>query len=101
VIALILGFYAGQLIFWLVLFAWAGLGASIGTTSILALYWKGVSRLGVIAGMITGTLTVVIWNRVAVLKEVVYELIPGFFIAFIVTVLVSLFTGHRNDSFDK
>lgn len=98
VIALILGFYAGQLIFWLVLFAWAGLGASIGTTSILALYWKGTTRKGVIAGLITGTLTVVVWSRVGLLKDLIYELIPAFIAGLLVTIVVSILTNKRNDN---
>ena len=98
VIALILGFYAGKLVFWLVLFAWAGLGASIGTTSILALYWKGTSRKGVIAGLITGTLTVVVWSRVGLLKDLVYELIPAFIIGSLVTIVISILTNKRNDN---
>jgi len=36
IVALVFGLLAEQLVFWLVLFAWAGLGAAIGPTSILA-----------------------------------------------------------------
>ncbi len=90
--ALLLGFYASELVFWLVLFAWAGLGAAFGPTSILAIFWKGCTKAGVSAGIITGAATVIIWKNVSVLQELVYELIPGFFLAFIVTVIVSLLT---------
>ncbi|MEX0993906.1 MAG: hypothetical protein WD599_00155 [Balneolaceae bacterium] len=58
---------------------YAGLGASIGSTSILALYWKGTTRTGVMAGMITGTLVTIGWYYMPVLKDAIYELIPGFF----------------------
>ena len=97
--ALLLGFVAEQLVFWLVLFAWAGLGAAFGPTSILALYWRGVTRVGVISGIITGALTVIIWNRVDYLKDMMYELVPAFALAFLVTWLVSLFTkkAENND----
>lgn len=96
--ALALGFVARQLVFWLVLFAWAGLGAAFGPTSILALFWEKTTREGVIAGIITGALTVIIWNRVAVLKDFVYELVPAFILAFLVTLTVSLFTGKQGNS---
>ncbi|NIU79158.1 MAG: sodium/proline symporter, partial [Gammaproteobacteria bacterium] len=43
-VALVLGVVAEQLVFWLVLFAWAGLGAALGPTSILALYWRRATR---------------------------------------------------------
>ena len=90
--ALLFGFIATDLVFWLVLFAWAGLGASLGPTSILALYWKGTTRAGVISGLITGTLVTIIWYYIPVLKDALYELIPGFATAFLMTWLVSLFT---------
>lgn len=90
--AILLGFYAAELVFWLVLFAWAGLGAAFGPTSILAIFWKGCTKAGVSAGIITGAATVIIWKNISVLQELVYELIPGFILAFIVTVVVSLLT---------
>jgi sodium/proline symporter len=96
--ALIMGWVAGELVFWLVLFAWAGLGASFGPTSILALYWKRTTLQGVIAGIITGAATVFIWNQVTFLKEMMYELVPAFALAFIVTILVSLSTREPENS---
>ena len=90
VIALLLGWVAGKLVFWLVLFAWAGLGAAFGPTTILALYWKRTSRAGVIAGIITGAATVIIWDRIPALKAMMYELVPAFIMAAAVTIVVSL-----------
>ncbi|MEX2455984.1 MAG: sodium/proline symporter [Balneolaceae bacterium] len=90
--SLMFGFLAEDLVFWLVLFAWAGLGASIGPTSILALYWKGTTRAGVFAGLISGTVVTVVWYFVPVLSGLMYELIPGFLVAFLSTWLVSLYT---------
>lgn len=43
-VAVGIGLVASKLVFWLVLFAWAGLGAAIGPASILALFWKGVTK---------------------------------------------------------
>lgn len=94
-LALGLGLMAEKLVFWLVLFAWAGLGAAFGPTSILALFWSGTTRKGVIAGMISGALCVIVWNRVEVLASFVYELIPAFILASIVTIVVSLRTRER------
>ena len=98
ILSLIFGFYAEDLVFWLVLFAWAGLGASIGPTSILALYWKGTTRAGIFAGLITGTLVTIVWYLVPELKSLMYELIPGFFASLLSTWLVSLFTEPAPDS---
>ena len=92
--ALILAFGAKQLIFWLVLYAWAGLGASFGPPLLLSLWWKRTTRQGVLAGIIAGTLTVLIWYNVPVLKGLVYELVPAFLFSLITTWIVSLWTSR-------
>ena len=97
-LALLFGFFATDLVFWLVLFAFGGLGATIGPTSILALFWGRTTRAGVIAGVITGGVTIFVWNQVAVLKQTIYELVPAFFGALIVTILVSLLTGSSEEA---
>lgn len=90
--ALLLGIVAEQLVFWLVLFAWAGLGAALGPTMVLALYWRGTTREGIFAGLITGTLTTFVWYLTPVLKGALYELIPAFFVSLLATVVVSRLT---------
>ncbi len=92
VLAVLMGFYAEQVVFWLVLFSWGGLGASLGPTSILALYWKGTTRAGVIAGLLAGAGTVIVWELVPVLSQALYELIPGFAAGLLATVVVSKLT---------
>ncbi len=78
ILALIMAYYAQDLIFWLVLFAWAGLGASFGPALIFSLYWKKTSRAGIIAGMLTGTIVTIIWKLYLKDPTGVYELIPAF-----------------------
>lgn len=97
-LALLFGFYASDLVFWLVLFAWGGLGATIGSTSILVLFWKGTTKAGVIAGVLTGGTLVFLWKLVPFFKENIwniYELIPAFLASFAITVLVSLITENQ------
>jgi SSS family solute:Na+ symporter len=91
-VSLALGVIAETLVFWLVLFAWAGLGAALGPTSILALYWRRTTRAGVFAGLVTGTLTTIVWYLTPALKSRLYELIPGFTLGFLATVIVSALT---------
>ncbi len=91
-IALTLGLMAEQLVFWLVLFAWGGLGAAFGPTSILALFWKNTTRPGMIAGMISGALTVILWIQIPALQERMYELVPGVVVATMVTIITSKLT---------
>jgi len=82
-----------QFIFWFVLFAWSGLGAAFGPALLGILYYKKITRQGVVAGMLGGFLTSVTW--VVIFKEHaynLYEAIPAFTMGFLLTWLVSRFT---------
>lgn len=92
VVSLIFGVLAEDLVFWLVLFAWAGLGAAIGPTSILALFWRRTTGPGVIAGLITGTAVTIIWKTSPFLSPLIYELIPAFGAGLLATVIGSYMT---------
>jgi SSS family solute:Na+ symporter len=98
VIAVVVGLVADQLVFWLVLFAWAGLGAALGPTSLLALFWKRTTRAGVLAGLVAGSATVVIWYFTPALKSRLYELVPGFAMGLLATLVVSLLTKPPEDA---
>ena len=97
VAALALGVVAEQLVFWLVLFAWAGLGAAIGPPLLLSFYWRGTTRAGVFAGLITGTTTTVVWYLTPALKSAMYELIPAFAASLLATIVVSRATRPPAD----
>lgn len=94
--ALIVAYLAKDTIFWLVLFAWGGLGASFGTSLIFSLYWKRTSKYGIFAGMIVGTVVTILWKLY--LKETtgIYELIPAFFGSALAIFIVSLLTRTKN-----
>ncbi|GAB4327620.1 MAG: sodium/proline symporter [Calditrichia bacterium] len=91
-LALLLGVVAQKEIFWLVLIAWAGLGASLGPTSIFALFWRKTTRAGVLAGLLTGAGVTALWYYTPALKSLIYELVPAFLASFFVTWLVSIKT---------
>lgn len=95
--ALVVGVTAEALVFWLVLFAWAGLGAALGPTSILALYWRGTTRAGVIAGLLAGTAVTFIWELTPPLASRLYELIPAFAAGLLATAVVSRLTRPPED----
>ncbi len=95
VIAVFLSIRAEEVVFWLVLFAWAGLGAAIGPTSILALFWKGATRAGIFTGLLVGTVSVFVWKNISMLEETIYELIPAFILALLSTILVSKLTAKE------
>lgn len=91
--ALIFGALAKQYVFWLVLFAWGGLGAAFGPTLILSLFWHRTTKAGVIAGFVSGTVVTIIWNQVEVLNSLIYHLVPAFLVSFFLTIIVSMITS--------
>lgn len=92
VVALLFAAYANKLVFYLVLFAWGGLGAAFGPAVLLSLYWKRITREGVIAGILVGSLTEIVWYLIPALKSMVAEWVPAFILSFTAVVLVSLCT---------
>lgn len=84
--------FAKDIIFWLVLFAWGGLGAAIGPTLILSLYWKRTTKWGIVAGFIVGTFTTIIWKLYLKATTGIYELVPAFLFSLLATIVVSLMT---------
>ncbi len=79
-----------RFIFEFVLFSWSGLGAAFGPPLLALLYDRRVTANGVLAGMLTGFLTSVIWVKLA--KDAtfgLYEAIPGFALGLAAAWLVS------------
>lgn len=90
-----------SVIFTVVSYAWAGLGAAFGPLTLFSLYWRRTTKQGAIAGMITGAATVLIWhNFVKPLGGVfgVYELLPAFILGCLAIYLVSLATPEPDAS---
>jgi SSS family transporter len=82
-----------RLIFWFVLFAWSGLACAFTPVVLCSLFWGKTTRAGAIAGMVSGFLTAVIWVVAFKSRALdLYEMIPGFAVAFVVTIGVSLLT---------
>jgi sodium/proline symporter len=83
--------------------AWSGFGSAFGAIILLSLYWKRVNRAGAAAGVISGGLTVIIWDYIPFFQAEggrltlggetgLYSLVPGFFLSLTFTVVVSLLT---------
>ncbi len=73
----------------LVSYAWAGFGAAFGPLIILSLYNKNITKEGAIAGMLVGSITVIIYKELEGGIFDLYELLPGFIFAWIAIILVS------------
>jgi sodium/proline symporter len=80
----------------IVAYAWAGFGASFGPVVLLALWWRRLTALGALAGIVTGAVTVVVWGNIESLSSQMYEIVPGFALSTLAAVVVSLAT-HRHD----
>ncbi|WP_349828721.1 sodium/proline symporter PutP [Brevibacterium litoralis] len=94
VVAALLSIDPADSILDLVGFAWAGFGASFGPIVLLALFWKKLTNWGTIAGLASGALVAFVWGQVDVLSSTIYEIVPGFVVNMIVTVVVSLLTRN-------
>ena len=92
VIAVLVAIYMAEnkLIFWFVLFSWSGLGAAFGPVVLALLYDKRTTGAGIVAGMLGGFLTSVVWVQYFKAGAYgLYEAIPGFIVAATATVVVS------------
>ena len=76
----------------LVSYAWAGFGAAFGPAIILSLFWQRMNRFGCLAGILVGGVTVVIWKQLSGGLFDIYEIVPGFILATIAIIAVSLAT---------
>lgn len=69
-----------DLIFELVSYAWAGLGSSFGPALLLILFWKKITKQGVLAGMLTGCLSTIIWSNLDRIFELLNSMLGKGFV---------------------
>ncbi len=76
--------------------AWAAFGSAFGPVILLSLYWKRLTYIGALAGIIAGFAMDAAWY-IWLSHTNIYELVPGFFFSLIVVVIVSLITKKPDD----
>lgn len=59
----------------IVAYAWAGFGSAFGTVLLTSLFWRNMNRVGALAGMIAGGVTVLVYKQVDTIG--LYEMVPG------------------------
>ncbi|MCR5673060.1 MAG: sodium/proline symporter PutP [Lachnospiraceae bacterium] len=107
IIALLIAWNPDSSVMKLVSDAWAGFGAAFGPLVLCSLFWKRTNFAGAIAGIITGALTVILWDYIpfggATIgdKTGLYSLLPGFIISFVAIIIVSLCTKAPSDEIVK
>jgi sodium/proline symporter len=95
-VALWLALVLGKPIFNVVGWAWAGIGCSFSPAIILSFYWKKCSGSGVVASLVSGFTVTVIWMTTG-LYQTFSAMTATFFIAMLMSVIVSLLYPDRND----
>ena len=90
--AFIIAITSEKLIFTMVSYAWSGLGASFGPAILLILKWKKTTWQGVLAGMITGSVSTIVWSEIQALDQLITVRFASFVLAFAAVVVVSLLT---------
>lgn len=99
VLAFIIAWNPNSSIMGLVSDAWAGLGSAFGPLVVASLFWKRANLSGAVAGIVSGGLTVIIWDYIPLVNGQtiyaatgIYSLLVGFVISFLFIVVVSLCT---------
>ncbi len=95
IIAILIAFTSKELIFQLVSYAWSGLGASFGPALILILKWKKITKNGILAGMIIGAISTIIWQSIPELNNAISVRFVSFFLAFLAIIIVSQLKGKE------
>jgi len=95
IIALVLALSPNDTILGIVAYAWGGFGAAFGPLVLFALFSRRTSWQAALAGMVTGTVTLVIWKRVE-LDGYMYEIVPGFIANCLTIFLVNMVTEQKD-----
>jgi sodium/proline symporter len=95
IIALALALNPNDTILGIVAYAWGGFGAAFGPVVLCALFSRRTSWQAALAGMVTGTVVVVVWKQVG-LGEYMYELVPGFLCNCLMILLVTIAAGQKD-----
>ena len=93
-IALVLALNPSDTILGIVAYAWGGFGAAFGPLVIFGLFSRRTSWQSALAGMVVGTVVLVVWKQVG-LSSYLYEIVPGFGANCLVIFLVNILLGQK------
>lgn len=108
IIAMVIAWNPDSSVMALVSDAWAGFGAAFGPLILCSLFWRRTNFAGAFAGIISGALTVIIWDYIPCVGGAtpgsatgLYSLLPGFVISLLAIFIVSLVTKAPSDEILK
>lgn len=93
-LGLVLALTTSELIYYIVSYAWAGIGCSFAPAVLLSFYWDRFSSNGVVTALATGLVTTIIWI-VTGLDAVVTARAVTFVAAITMAVIVTLLTSPK------
>jgi sodium/proline symporter len=96
VIALIMAMDRDNTILDIVSYAWGGFGAAFGPLVLFALFSRKTSWQSALAGMLTGTVVLVLWKQIG-LSDKMYEIVPGFAANCFTILLLNLLIGQKDE----
>jgi sodium/proline symporter len=97
IIALVMALDRDNTILEIVSYAWGGFGAAFGPLVLFALFSKKTTWQSALAGMITGTVVIVLWKQVG-LSDKMYEIVPGFIANCLMIFLINLFFVQKDQT---
>ena len=95
-IALVLALHPDETILMIVAYAWGGFGAAFGPLVLSGLFSRKTSWQSALAGMVTGTVVLVVWKQVG-LSSHLYEIVPGFVANCVTIFVVNRLVGQKNE----
>lgn len=96
-IALIMALDRDNTILGIVSYAWGGFGAAFGPLILFALYSRKTSWQSALAGMVTGTVVLVLWKQIG-LGDSMYEIVPGFVANCLMIISINAIIGQKNEA---
>ncbi|MBE6356631.1 MAG: sodium/proline symporter PutP [Lentisphaerae bacterium] len=88
IVAAVVALFPNDTIFNIVKFAWGGFGAAFGPVVLMAIYSKNTTWKAALAGMLTGTIVMLLWYFLG-WNAYMYEILPGFVANFIAIFIVN------------
>lgn len=89
IVGLMIALFSKSLVYLVVGWAWAGVGCTLSPAIILTFFWKKYSGAGVIATIISGFVSTVVWISTP-LEEIISSRFTTFFIALAFGIVFSL-----------
>ncbi len=96
IIALVLALKRNDTILSIVSYAWGGFGAAFGPVILFALYSRKTSWQSALAGMIVGTVVLILWNQLGLGRHM-YEIVPGFIANCLTIFSLNIIIGQDNN----